>query len=181
MTRQNRDTLAPPDWSLEAALTQWRRAARGCGAIQRTHLEELEDHLRCEIDVLIGQGMGEEQAFAMASETMGDPRALAAEMEAIQPPVTRAMRTALRGIYRMEKNSMKAARSSTLMIGSSLVWAAMMIACSLVLRGSEHASDVHFTLLSGWFATFFLLQPSSAETAKAEWACLKRWVSMGRR
>lgn len=162
-------------------MTQWRRTARGCGDIQRAHMDELEDHLRCEIDALVSQGVSSRQAFDMATGTMGDPRTLAAELEAIQNPAVRAVRAAIRGIYRMEKNSMKAARSSTLMIGSSLVWAAIMIACSLVLRGSEQASNVQFILLSGWFATFFLLQPSGAATAKAEWACLKRMVSFSKR
>lgn len=165
-------------FDLEQGLAQWRHNLMGCRSVKRVHADELEDHLRCEIEALVGQGFSEERAFALATETMGDPDTLAA---AYAQSRRRPFRTTLNRIHRMEKNIMKATRSSALMIGTSLIWAAIMIACSLVMRGAEQASDIHFILLSGWFATFFLLQPSGTATMKAEWACLKRLVSSNRR
>jgi len=58
-------------------------------------------------------------------------------------------------------------------IGNALIWAAMMIASSLVIEDSKAASTMMFLLIAGWIASSSLFG-GLAQSARAECAAVKR-------
>jgi|GEM_PF-5233170 len=58
-------------FDLEQALAQWRRHMRGAGLHDPAALDELESHLREEIDRQIQRGVSLPDAFAQAVQTLG--------------------------------------------------------------------------------------------------------------
>ncbi len=65
--------------SLETQIDQWRGYLRRRQAIQSVDVAELEDHLREQIDTLIGAGLDADEAFLVAVKRMGDLDALSRE------------------------------------------------------------------------------------------------------
>ncbi len=59
-------------FNLETALATWRRAHETRRAFLHEDLNELEEHLRDHIEVLVSEGMTEEQAFRTAVDAAGD-------------------------------------------------------------------------------------------------------------
>lgn len=56
---------------LEAQISQWREFARRRRAVQDADVEELEDHLRAQIDELTGVGLSPDESFLIAVKRMG--------------------------------------------------------------------------------------------------------------
>ncbi|MDH4280458.1 MAG: permease prefix domain 1-containing protein [Acidimicrobiia bacterium] len=56
---------------LEAQISQWRDFARGRRAVQDVDVEELEDHLRAQIDELTAVGLSPDESFLIAVKRMG--------------------------------------------------------------------------------------------------------------
>jgi hypothetical protein len=54
----------------------------------------------------------------------------------------------------MEK---KFGRSATIAVGNAIIWASVMLASSLVVRGSEGSPDLVMIMVAGWFASSLLL------------------------
>jgi hypothetical protein len=65
--------------NLEERIAQWRQYLRSRPAVHAADVEELEDHLRSQIDALRGAGLQEDEAFLVAVKRMGDQDALARE------------------------------------------------------------------------------------------------------
>ena len=65
--------------NLEANITAWRQRMRAAGIQSPALLEELESHLREEIERQVKLGMAEAQAFEMAMQNIGPARGLKAE------------------------------------------------------------------------------------------------------
>lgn len=61
---------------LESEIHAWCQSFR---SRNHANVEELKDHLYCEIDQLTEQGLTEKQAFVIATERMGNPAELRKE------------------------------------------------------------------------------------------------------
>lgn len=66
-------------FELEEAIGRWREAMAAGGVRSEEALDELESHLREETDRLIEAGRSPEEAFALASERLGEPAAMGRE------------------------------------------------------------------------------------------------------
>ncbi len=64
---------------LEERIGQWRQYLQRRQAVHSADVEELEDHLRSQIDALRGAGLDEDEAFLVAVKRLGDQDALARE------------------------------------------------------------------------------------------------------
>jgi hypothetical protein len=64
---------------LEQQIAQWREFLRRRAAIHGTDVDELEDHLRNQVDALTGQGLAPDEAFLVAVKRMGNLDALSRE------------------------------------------------------------------------------------------------------
>ena len=67
--------------TLEEKLIEWRRDVSASGFPSRQVLDELESHLREEIEVQIGAGVDDCAAFKNAVERLGEARVLKAEFK----------------------------------------------------------------------------------------------------
>jgi len=65
--------------TLEERIAQWRQYLRSRPAVHAADVEELEDHLRSQIDALRGAGLHEDEAFLVAVKRLGDQDTLARE------------------------------------------------------------------------------------------------------
>jgi len=57
---------------LETRLDEWRSSLQRHSAIETADVEELEDHLRNQIDILVKAGLDDDEAFFVAVKRMGD-------------------------------------------------------------------------------------------------------------
>jgi len=69
---------------LEPAVAAWRRQMLEAGIKSPVPLDELESHLRDDIERKIRDGAGREQAFRLAVDQLGGPGMLSAEFDAIE-------------------------------------------------------------------------------------------------
>jgi hypothetical protein len=65
--------------SLEQQIAQWREYLRRRAAIHGSDVEELEDHLRSQVNTLTGHGLADDEAFLVAVKRMGDLDAISRE------------------------------------------------------------------------------------------------------
>lgn len=70
---------ASSEVALEARIAEWRSYFRRRQAIREVDVAELEDHLRGEVESLIGAGLAEDEAFLVAVKRMGAVDALSQE------------------------------------------------------------------------------------------------------
>lgn len=114
-------------FNLDQAVEQWSRSIdlRGCG--RQDHLEELQDHLYCEINRLQEQGLSPELAFLKATQQLGNLRDLSAE-------------------YAKNKSLLEL-----------LCAAAILATPLLVSDGNEAGTLLFLVLVPLWFATYILL------------------------
>lgn len=155
-------------FELDEAVDQWVRAVASCsGGVA----EEIEDHLRSEIESGVAAGLSEEAAFHAARQRLGDSELLAREFaknRSILQLLCSADRTYAGTV------TLKPGRLALLIIIQSLAWALVMVAAAAIAP-EAHQSLSHL-LLAGWFVST-LLPLSFLDTgrnARSEWACLKR-------
>lgn len=72
MENQNR-------FNLESSLKNWRIALEHSPVLRGADIQELEDHLRDAIELLLAKGHAEEEAFEIATRRLGSHRELACE------------------------------------------------------------------------------------------------------
>lgn len=83
-------------FDLEQAIAEWRRQMRAAGIKTPVPLEELENHLREEMDARMRSGLAAERAFALAVERIGDVSRLREEFEKAADPLIERKRKRLR-------------------------------------------------------------------------------------
>lgn len=70
-------------FNLDEAITEWRRKAKAEGINPTPLLDELEGHLREDVEREVREGLSMEGAFAVASQRMGPASALGIEFKKI--------------------------------------------------------------------------------------------------
>ena len=66
-------------FNLNRQILKWRIGLMMRGAFEKADLDELESHLRDEIDALMPLGLSEEEAFYKAAQRLGDAKFLRQE------------------------------------------------------------------------------------------------------
>lgn len=67
----------------------------------------------------------------------------------------------------MELHKSLKRKAANMHIVSALIWAAVMIACSLVLTGSDYSEKILNVLILGYFTHFLFLTRKKTESQKA--------------
>jgi len=80
-------------FNLEQAIAEWRRQLRAVGIKSRAFLDELESHLRDDIEPQVRTGADESRSFATALERMGQPAPLKKEFMKTSNLKTKLWRT----------------------------------------------------------------------------------------
>jgi hypothetical protein len=73
---------------LEQLIAQWRRGLAETAGCSKEVLDELESHLRDEVQQLVRAGHSEEQALTLAASRLGSPHTLAREFAKVADPVS---------------------------------------------------------------------------------------------
>ena len=66
------------------------------------------------------------------------------------------------------------------LVGNAIIWAAVMIAVSLLTKGNENSQFINLLMILGWFSTQSMIQSPKAAMA-AECAMLRRLLGLGPR
>ena len=157
-------------FELEKAVDQWCDKVVEHNIWDADKVDELKDHLHCIIEDDVKAGKSEQAAFEAATSAMGYPDSTTTETK----DRAQIVQGICRVLYKIEGQKMK---ESPMLIMQSIVWAAVMLAMSiLVAKGETNNSSILFVLLMGWFASFVSLGGMKG-SAKSEWACLKRKLS----
>jgi hypothetical protein len=113
-------------------------------SIKNKNIDELKDHLYCEVENFIKQGQAPQQAFKTAIAKMGEVDMLAGEYQ--------KNRTFLNKLCAFEygtvaEHSGKPMNQRKMVMQQSILWAAAMIATALVVSDSKEAMSVVFMVL----------------------------------
>jgi hypothetical protein len=73
---------------LEQLIAKWRRGLAETAGCSKEVLDELESHLRDEIQQLVRTGHSEERALTLAASRLGSPHTLATEFAKVSDPVS---------------------------------------------------------------------------------------------
>ena len=152
-------------FDLTKAIDEWCEKVIAYSIWDADKVDELKDHLHCIIEEDIQSGTSPENAFKNATNAMGYP---ASKIEDSSGRV-RIVQTVCRLLNKIEGSP----SDSPLIIMHSIIWAAIMIALSILTNDSENNQSVLFILIAGWFASFVSLG-GTKRSAKQEWRCLKR-------
>ena len=157
------------NFDLDKAVQQWCELVLSNDSIKNKNIDELKDHLYCVIEDFISQGENLQQAFKQAIKKMGEIDMLSGEYE--------KNRTFLNKLCAFEYGTIgdRAKRPSNvkfLIIQQSILWAAAMIACSLIISDKQQAMSVVFIIL----LPLSLVNVISLKTNSAakEYRCIKR-------
>jgi hypothetical protein len=146
-------------FDLEREVTAWSRAAAAGPCRNAATVDELRDHLHCEIERARAGGLSDEAAFRAAVERLGSGEALAAELRKNRTVLGAACELAASG----EPRGTTGAQRRLLMVHGAL-WAAMLIVAALVLPkgpGRETFGWLVIVLfIPMWFASERLLRSS---------------------
>jgi hypothetical protein len=72
-------------FDLESAIQQWRQRLAGEPSVSSDGLAELEEHLRTSIDDLRSKGLSAQEAYQIAAQRLGEPKAIGTEFQQINP------------------------------------------------------------------------------------------------
>lgn len=86
-------------FNLDLAIANWRRQMLDCGFKSLKALEELEDHLRDDIEAQVRSGLNEEQALEQALRRLGTPAELKKEFAKSPRPAAAQHRKFLECFY----------------------------------------------------------------------------------
>ncbi len=86
-------------FNLEQAIEQWRRQVEAAGLNSAEALDELECHLRDDVEVQVLSGLDTQSAFELAAQRLGTPVELSKEFAKSTQPEVAPRRTLLRYVY----------------------------------------------------------------------------------
>ena len=165
-------------FQLDKAVDEWCNQIIEEGSAEA--LAELKDHLYCEVDNQLAQGLTPEQAFVAATEKLGDPSKLRAEWHKNRNLFSQA----LCRIRQLETNisarwidHLSADEIAYRQILFSLIFALLVLLSSLLLGHTGYNEAIMFVLMCICFVPFSLLAnapQAESVTLKGEWAALKK-------
>jgi len=168
---------------LEKEIDAW------CGSIhtswfnRKARIEELKDHLYCEIEHLQTEGLSEKQAFFIATKRLENVEELMIEHSKNRPFIsTFYHQTCDNIIHNLEKWRvfMSPKKAASLIIVVSIIFAMAITFSTSVLDGTPYNQTVRYLLLALWFIPFSLLSIAGTVeegSVKAEYLCIKRKVT----
>jgi len=156
-------------FDLDKAVQQWCELVLSNDSIKSKNIDELKDHLYCEIESFQHQGVEESEAFKLAIKKMGEIDMLSGEYE--------KNRTFLQKLCAFEYGTVADHANKTINIKSAIIqqsvlWAAAIIATSLILDDKQQAMSVVFTVLLP-LSVVNIISLRTRSAAK-EYQCIKR-------
>jgi hypothetical protein len=131
-------------FDLDKAVQQWCELVLSNDSIKSKNIDELKDHLYCQVEHFIKTGKDEKESFKLAIEKMGEVDMLSGEYE--------KNRTFLQKLCAFEYGTVADHAKETITIKSaifqqSILWAAAIIGTSLIIEDKHQAMSVVFIIL----------------------------------
>lgn len=155
--------MTQPDsrFNLETAVQQWCELVLSNDSIKSNNIDELKDHLFCEIEHFLEQGSTEPEAFKAAIRKMGEVDMLSGEYEKNRTFLQKLCAFEYGTVADHNNDSIKV---KPIIIQQSVLWAAAMIATSLILDDKQQVFSIVFVvLLPLCIANIIALKTRSAE------------------
>lgn len=144
-------------FDLDREIDSWCRQVLGARCVNTAGMDELVDHVYCEVERARSEGMDDAAAFAAATSRLGEPEELAREYRKNYGPVARLFQKLLRLEYQPEYRL-----HYRLFIGHSVIWALAIIAAALIANSQDLQQATSFTitlfLIAGYFVSERLLR-----------------------
>jgi hypothetical protein len=86
-------------FDLEQSFAEWRQQMLAAGIQTPVPLEELEIHLREEVERLMKSGLNEQRAFEISAQQMGQPKTLKSEFKKTERKLMKKIMIILAGIF----------------------------------------------------------------------------------
>ena len=151
-------------FDLDSAVHQWSAQVLSADSIKNRNIDELKDHLYCEVERYIDAGFDQQEAFNKAILAMGDSDLLAGENQKNKRFLEKlcAFEFGTIGQYQPNKGDNMISRKKV-QWQQSILWAAAIIACAIILRGMPQANTVLiFVLVPLAMANIIILEPKSS-------------------
>ncbi|GAA6206015.1 MULTISPECIES: permease prefix domain 1-containing protein [Thalassotalea] len=131
-------------FDLSKAVQQWCELVLCHDSIKSKNIEELKDHLYCQIESFQAQGQDDKTAFKLAIAKMGEVETLSNEYEKNRTFFQKlsAFEYGTVGDHARETMSIKSA-----VIQQSILWAAAIIGTSIMIEEKEQAMSLIFIVL----------------------------------
>jgi len=147
-------------FELEKAINAWCNSVYPTGLQRQARIDELCDHLHCEVDRLVATGLSDEQAFDMATQGLGPQHELKRENTK-----DRSMPHYVLGVVGLLlscnakglKETLSPKSADRWIIGVSLFFAGSMILASWMMGGSEQESTGTMLLMAVWWVPYSML------------------------
>ena len=157
-------------FNLNDEVLAYCQAVYPSGLDRQARIDELADHLYCEIDRWIGEGLSEQEAFLRATDRLGAADDLAQEHLRAQTGLQKhagVLFALCTFNVKALRRSLTAAEASAWIIGVSLFFAGLMIATALFTTGSESSQIGTYLWIAIWWVPYSLLCSVSGEKGKA--------------
>ena len=168
-------------FNLETAVDEWCQGIGNPQGESAELKEELKDHLYCEIEALLEEGLSDQQAFSLAKKKLGQPDALLDEYSKNRNVFSRmcnSTEASLNRYSQQRSHVMSYKQSSKRIIGQSLLWAAAMLSSALLLGESENYI-FYMLLLVVLSTTSIAMDPGHKEVLRIERRYICRLLGIG--
>ncbi len=150
---------SPKRFDLNDAIEDYRRRVSRGSLASQSLLDELTDHLLCEVERRSGEGLAPEEAFRQAIAQLGPAEELAAEHAKNGGRLQACLVAEERLNQRIAAYfpSLGAKAIAALHIGAALAFAGALIAASTILEDPTHKSWAANGIIAAYFVPFSLL------------------------
>lgn len=146
-------------FDLEQSVEQWCAtiSRNRCG--QQANVDELKDHLWCEIESHIAKGESEQQAFYLAIAVVGNIEDLSAEYAKNKSLLEKLNSNGQAELFQQVlagNETMTKKLLTRMVIGNAILWAAAILATSIVLKDTDQGFSVMLILIGLWCGSTML-------------------------
>lgn len=135
-------------FDLDKAVQQWTELVFSADSVKNRNIDELKDHLYCEIEKHVNDGKNQSDAFKYAISNIGESDILTTEYKKNRTFINKlcAFEYGTIGQHGQSGEKLMINRKQ-LQIQNAILWAAAILASALLLRGIPQGSEVIFFVL----------------------------------
>ncbi|MEM7282067.1 MAG: hypothetical protein AAF438_10620 [Pseudomonadota bacterium] len=134
-------------------------------------VDEIKDHLYCDVLDQIEKGQDGEAAFVAATQRLGDQATLSQEFYKNRSILYRLVHKT-QSLRAKGVNMTRKGKKGATIIAHALMFAAAMLVSAKLLQGTEHGDTILYVFLGLWVGTSMLMG-DYREQMRCEWEFLK--------
>jgi hypothetical protein len=164
-------------FDLDKAIRQWCEIALSADSIHSRNIDELMDHLHCEVESIMETGkqssspISDKEAFAIAIKRVGESNVIADEYGKNRTLLQKLCALEYGRVGDQVSDQPLNKQLSHMKISNAILWATALLASAIILKDSEELYKLMFIVLIPLSSMSFILNTSSARN---ELACLVR-------